>query len=338
MRPADTLSPAVEGESRPEGAGDTVAGAAERRALWLLVLSSVCFGVMAFAAKLAAGSGLGGAEVAAIRFGSGLIPLLLVPGIRRRALTWTRWDLLLYRGFFGGVAVLLYFLAIDHIPVGLATLLNYTSPLFSTVYAALFIGEPVQVRVLPALAVAMAGVGLVVHSHGGFGGPGAVTLWTAVGLLSAVLSGAAVTAIRVARRTEGSWAIYTSFNAIGLLVTLPFAIAAWRQPGWMGWLWLAVVGAASMAAQLLMTYAYRWVDNLRAGVIAQLAVFVAMGLGGWFLGEPLSSESIIGSILCVAGVVAVVAGQGTRGAAGRAPREASPESPAAVRFEPPVHG
>src|ERR1041384_6132194 len=36
----------------------------------------------------------------------------------RRALTWQRRDLLFYRGFFGGVAVLLYFLAIDHIPVG----------------------------------------------------------------------------------------------------------------------------------------------------------------------------------------------------------------------------
>ena len=38
---------------------------------------------------------------------------------------------LLYRGVFGGVAVLLYFLAIEHMPVGMATLLNYSSPIWS---------------------------------------------------------------------------------------------------------------------------------------------------------------------------------------------------------------
>ena len=285
--------------------------AAERRALWLLVLSSVCFGVMAFAAKLAAGTGMGGAQVAAVRFATGLVPVLLVPGIRRRALTWQRLDLLFYRGFFGGVAVLLYFLAIDHVPVGLETLLNYMSPIFSGVFAALFIGEPVQPRVLPALAVAMAGVFLVVHSHGGLG-PGSLGTWTATGLASAVLSGAAVTAIRVARRTESSWAVYTSFNALGLLATAPFALAAWHRPSVAGWLALLAVGVTSMAAQLLMTHAYRWVDNLRAGVVAQLAVFIAMALGAAFLAEAVTPQSLLGSVLTVAGVLAVVAGQGRR--------------------------
>jgi drug/metabolite transporter (DMT)-like permease len=291
--------------------------AAERRALWLLVLSSVCFGLMAFAAKLAATSGMGGAQVAAVRFASGLLPVLLLPGVRRRALTWQRLDLLFYRGVFGGVAVLLYFLAIDHVPVGLATLLNYTSPIFAGVFAALFIGEPVRARALPALAVAMAGVFLVVRSHAGGAWLGALGVWTAVGLVSAVLSGAAVTAIRVARRTESSWAVYTSFNVLGLLATAPFALAAWQRPGVAGWLALAAVALTSMAAQLLMTHAYRWVDNLRAGVVAQLAVFIAMACGAAFLGEPVTPGSLFGSLLTVAGVLAVVAGQGRRPSPGR---------------------
>ncbi len=274
----------------------------------MLVASSSAFGVMAFCAKLASADGAGGAEVAALRFATGLVPLLLFPSLRRRALTWHRRDLLLYRGLFGGVAVLLYFLAIDHVAVGLATLLNYTSPVFAGLFAALFIGEPVQPRVLPALAVAFGGVFLVVRAHGGAGGIGAVGPWAAVGLASAVLSGGAVTAIRIARRTERSWAIYTSFNAIGLLASAPFAIASWVTPGPRGWLALAAVGGFSMAAQLLMTHAFRWIDNLRAGVVQQLAVFVAMGFGAAFLGERITAGSLLGSMLTVAGVVAVVAG------------------------------
>jgi drug/metabolite transporter (DMT)-like permease len=283
--------------------------AVERRALLMLVGSSTAFGVMAFFAKLASTRGIGGAEVAALRFATGLVPVLLVPDVRRRALTWQRRDLLLYRGFFGGVAVLLYFLTIDRVPVGLATLLNYTSPVFAGLYAALFIDEPVQPRVLPALAVALAGVFLVVRAHGDEGGGlshGPLGVWSAVGLLSAALSGAAVTAIRVARRTEGSWAVYTSFNAIGLLATAPFAIASWSTPDLRGWVCLVLVGLLSMVAQLLMTHAYRWIDNLRAGVVQQLAVFVAMAFGAVFLHESVTARTLIGSLLTVAGVVAVV--------------------------------
>ena len=286
----------------------------------MLVGSACAFGVMAFFAKVASQRGVGGAQVAMVRFTIGLLPVLFSGSVRRRALTWQRRDLLFYRGFFGGVAVLLYFLAIDHVPVGLATLLNYTSPVFAGLYAALFIGEPAQPRVLPALALALAGVFLVVQAQGGHGGMNAVVhsgigVWAAVGLLSAALSGAAVTAIRVARRTESSWAVYTSFNALGVVATAPFALAAWRMPDLFAWLALAAVGVFSMIAQLQMTHAYRWIDNLRAGVVQQLAVFVAMAFGAVFLGERVTARSLLGSLLAVAGVVAVVAGSGRRAAA-----------------------
>ena len=293
--------------------------AVERRALLMLVGSACAFGVMAFFAKVASQRGVGGAQVAMVRFTIGLLPLFS-GSVRRRALTWQRRDLLFYRGFFGGVAVLLYFLAIDHVPVGLATLLNYTSPVFAGLYAAMFIGEPAQPRVLPALAVALFGVFLVVRAQGGHGGMSGVVhsgigVWAAVGLISAALSGAAVTAIRVARRTESSWAVYTSFNALGVVATAPFALAAWKMPDLGAWLALAAVGIFSMIAQLQMTHAYRWIDNLRAGVVQQLAVFVAMAFGAVFLGERVTAGSVLGSLLTVAGVVAVVAGSGRRAVA-----------------------
>jgi len=288
-----------------------------RRALLLTVISAVAFGVMAYYAKVATRTGLGGAEVAAVRFAFGLVPLLLVTRIRRAALRWQRRDLLLYRGVFGGTAVLLYFLTIDHVPVGLATLLNYMAPVFSTVFAARFIGEPVRARALPPLVLSLVGVLLVVRSNGGAGGTAPLALahahvaaWSAVGLLSAILSGAAVTAIRAARRTESSWAVYTSMNAVGLLATLPFALPGWRWPTSRGWAALLGVGVFALIAQLLMTYAYRWVNNLQQGVLAQLAVFVAVVMGAAFLHEPLDAQSALGSLLTVACVIAVVAAAG----------------------------
>jgi drug/metabolite transporter (DMT)-like permease len=271
----------------------------------MLVGSSTFFGLMAFFAKLASVR-LGGAQVAAVRFMISLSPALFITSFRHAALTFKRIDLLFYRGFFGGLAVLLYFIAIEKIPVGTATLLNYTAPIFSGVFATLFIGEPIRPRIIIPLAIAFSGVFLVVRSHAA---PGEVTGFGGaelLGLCSAVLSGAAVTAIRMARRTEGSWSIFASFSLFGLLATLPFALMNWKWPTAGEWFLLTLVGVTSIIAQLLMTSAYRWVETVTAGVVAQFAVIVSMLLGALWLGERPTSQSLLGSALTIGGVVAVM--------------------------------
>lgn len=271
----------------------------------LLVASSTLFGLMAFIAKIASVR-IPGSEVAMVRFAVGFLPMLLIPSIRKRAIEWTRIDLLVLRGFFGGIAVLFYFLAIAHIPVGIATLLNYLSPVFAGVYAAAFAGEPLRARIVLPLFVTLVGVWLVVGAgaHGprflGFG------TWELVGLLSAVCSGAAVTAIRVSRRTENSWAIFASFSIFGAIVTAPFALWHWVAPTAYEWLLLVLVGIVSIAAQILMTHAYRWVQTLIAGVISQMGVVVAMLLGTIFLAERLTPPAMLGTIVTIVGVIAVM--------------------------------
>ena len=58
--------------------------------------------------------------------------------------------------------MLLYFSAIAHLPVGVATLLNYTMPIFTAAYAAFFLGEAVRSATLGALLVTTVGVIFVI--------------------------------------------------------------------------------------------------------------------------------------------------------------------------------
>jgi drug/metabolite transporter (DMT)-like permease len=260
---------------------------------------------MALAAKLAAG-GLSGSEVAFVRFAVMMVPIALVPSLARKAVTFQRLDLLFYRGVFGGTAVLMYFLAMAHIPVGIATLLNYCSPIFSVAFAAFFLGERVDRRLVVPLASALVGVAL---AAGGGAQPGELLhfgMWEGVGLTSAVLSGAAVTAIRAARRTEGSWAIYGSFTLFGLLATAPFGLAGFRAPSPSQWALLLVVGGCSVIAQLLMTWAYRWVTNLQAGILNQLTVVLSLAFGAVFLGDRLRPLQLLGCLLTLIGILGVV--------------------------------
>ncbi len=279
------------------------------RALVVASLAGVCFGAMAFSAKIASAR-LSGSEVAFLRFALMLAPLLWPP-VLRKALVVQRLDLLFYRGLFGGLAVLLYFLAIEHTSVGLASLLNFSAPIWSVLFAARFLNERIDRRFLLPMIVAAVGLVLVVRGQNSLSLSVSFGTWEWVGLLSAVFSGAAVASLRAARRSESSWSIYTSFSLCGLLVTLPFALATWRTPTVQEALALAAVGLTSIAAQLGMTHAYRWVTNLQMGVCTQLAVVVAMALGIAFLDEPATALGLAGSALTIGSILAVVAIQAT---------------------------
>jgi drug/metabolite transporter (DMT)-like permease len=271
-----------------------------------MALAAVCFAFMGVATKIAAGQ-FSGAQVSGARFAFMLVPLLAVPTLRRKATTFARGDLLLYRGLFGGAAALLYFLAIQHIPIGLATLLNFTSPVFSVLFAALFLGEALDRRLLWPLVVVLLGVTLAAGADAGALTTLAFGRWELAALGSAVLGGAAVTAVRAARRTESSWSIFGSFSLFGLLAAAPFALAGPRVAlTTSSGLWLVAVGASSIAAQLLMTFAYRWVTNLQAGIILQLTVILSLGAGGWLLGERLTALQTAGSAITLAGVMGVI--------------------------------
>lgn len=267
--------------------------------------SAVLFGAMAFAAKLAS-TRLSGSQVAMIRFATGLLPALLIPRFRRSAMTFQRLDLLLYRGIFGGLAVLCYFIAIAHINVGVATLLNYTAPLFSGLFSMYFLREHISGKVLIPTPVALMGVFLVVHAHARPGDVLGFGKWELVGLLSALFSGGAVTAMRAARRGENSWAVYASFCFLGTILTAPMAILSWKNPTADEWMALAATSIFAIGAQLLLTFSLRWVDAMTVGVISQLAVVVAMVLGATLLDEHINAMAVIGAALTIGGVVGVV--------------------------------
>jgi len=274
------------------------------RALIFTTVSATCFGVMAFAAKLASAQ-LTGPQVACVRFAFGILPCLLIPTYRHLAFQYQRVDLLLIRGFFGGMTVLLYFGAIAHIDVGVATLLNYTAPLFSGIFSVLFIGERISAKVLLPLPVALAGVYFVVHAHAHPGDVLGFGRWELCAIAGAMCSGLAVTTIRAARRSENSWSVYMSFNLLGLMVCLPFSFP-WHMPDRSSITALAGTAIFAVGGQLLMTFSLRWVDAMTVGVISQLAVIVSMALGATLLHESIPPMAAIGAMLTISGVLGVV--------------------------------
>jgi drug/metabolite transporter (DMT)-like permease len=264
----------------------------------LLVTAAILFAVMAVLTKRAA-AGLPGPEVAFVRFLVGLAACgLAATRVRLKARNKVG---LLMRGAYGGAAVLLYFLAIAHLPVGVATLLNYTAPVFTALYGAMFLGERVKSATLGALAVTTLGVGLVIKGMAPEGSLG-LGAWQMVGLGSALLSGAAVATIREVRKTDGSWEIFAAFCLAGALITSVPTIARWTSPTKAEWAVLLAVGLVSVVAQLLLTYALRFVRAAVAGIVVQLTPVGALAMGWIFFRETIAGVALLGASITLVGV------------------------------------
>ncbi|HEX3694920.1 MAG TPA: EamA family transporter [Polyangia bacterium] len=293
-----------------------------RRAALQLVGSSVLFAVMAMATKEVARR-VPGPQAAMIRFAAGVIAAVvgtLVGHVRIRP---RRWGWLLTRGLFGGIAVLTYFMCIQRVPVGVATLLNQTQPVYTMLFAWLLLRERPTRAAVVALPLSAAGVVLIVgvrvaELHAGWG--------ETLGIISAVTSGVAVTAIRAARRDhadgrpgDSAWSVFFSFTALGFLVTAPAALppfGTWLPPTPAEWGLLAVVGVAGVSAQLIMTDALRHIGGATAGIIAQLVVLLTMAGGAIIFGDRITLSLVIGGALTLTGVALVI---GSSGSAARPP-------------------
>ncbi len=277
----------------------TVAGS-KLRARLLLLGSAASFGLMAVLARLLSrGDGAFSAgQLTVIRFVVGaavsVVAFRLRPGLyapHNRRLLWTR-------GLSGGIVVVLYFLALQRIPAGEAGMLYNLFPVVATGMSALAFRERPTVHLLLGLAVATAGVVLVL---------GGGTLHLGVGAGEALAVAAAIFAafssvtIRAMRATDNAATIFFYFCLGGLPVALPFALGAWPTAGG-PWAIAVVMALAAFAAQVLMAEAYGALAIPEAAIWLQLTPLAQYVLAALLLGEQVSAAGAAGIIVGIAGV------------------------------------
>jgi len=285
------------------------------RGRWLMLLSAVLFGAMSVSAR-ALNASVPAAQVVVVRFAVGLVCVLAVRRWRPQAVRLTRPGLVFWRGLLGGMAVLLYFMAIERLGAGLGTLLNYIFPVWALVFARLWLGEPMRPRVVGGMALAIAGLVLVVGPARLWAlGQGTLTPIVRAGLLcglvSSVFAGAATTVVRAARRTDSALAIFGGFCLVGMLVALPSALADWRPVGPREALLLLVVGLLSFGAQALYSWSLGFVTAAEGALTTQLTVVATYALAALLLGELPTWTVVLGGVVVMAGVLLASTGRPT---------------------------
>ncbi len=140
-----------------EGATRPVAGV-----FWMLV-TGLCFVAVTALVKYL-GPRVPAPEAAFLRYLLGLVFLIpmLKPMLRER-LSKRQWGLFGLRGLTHSIGVTLWFFAMTQIPIAEVTAMNYLSPVYVTIGAALFLGETLHLRRILAVVAALIGAMIILR-------------------------------------------------------------------------------------------------------------------------------------------------------------------------------
>ncbi|MEN4052560.1 MULTISPECIES: DMT family transporter [Sulfurimonas] len=221
--------------------------------------------------------------------------------------------LLFFRGFMGFVALLAFFYNIAHISLGDAMTYSKTSPIFTAIFAWLFLREKLDLKAWIAVFVGFIGI-VFITQPSGFG----FSKYDLLGIFSGVGAALAYTSVRELKSYYDTRAIVLSFMLVGTIgpvvlfavspyihmPELDFMLGEFVMPEGIVWVYVIAMGLFATLSQVLMTKAY---GETKAGIVGAVSYtnILFSILVGLFLGDALPSLSTsFGIILIVfAGVM-----------------------------------
>ena len=264
--------------------------------LWMVTTGVLFVGVTAIVKHL--GDAVPAAQAAFLRYVLGLV--FLIPMIRpilRARLTKRQLGLFGARGVAHTLAVILWFYAMTQIPIAEVTAMNYLSPVYVTLGAALFLGERLRWRRVAAVIAALVGALVILRP-----GVRAVDDGHLAMLATAVLFAAGYL---IAKRLSGEVSATVIVGMLSVTVTiglLPFALAVWVPVSGVELAWLFGVACLATAGHYTMTRAFAVAPVSVTQPVTFLQLVWATALGALVFGEAVDAWVILGGGIIMASV------------------------------------
>lgn len=241
------------------------------------------------------------AQGAFLRYLLGLV--FLIPMIRPildARLSKRQLKLFTLRGAVHTGAVILWFYAMARIPIADVTAMNYLSPIYVTIGAALFLGEALPPRRLAAVIVALIGALIILRPGLREVGSGHLAM-----IFTAMLFAAGYLTTKILSG-EVSAAVIVGMLSITVTIGLaPFAYAVWVPVSWENIGWLFLVACFATAGHYSMTLAFASAPLTVTQPVTFLQLVWAVLLGALVFNEGIDIWVIIGGTI-IAGAVSFI--------------------------------
>lgn len=283
------------------------------------MFSSCCFGTSGVLAKAMIDAGLSPEQVASARISLGAVILLIGTALfRPKALRVRRRELptLVAYGVVGVAAVqLFYFVAVARLPIGVAMLLEYLSPVLVTLWVRFVRGTRLHCAIWLGVGLAVVGLTLVAQVWDGLA---LNTVGVLAGLATAACSATyfllgersvaasdpiGITTWGLVIGTAAVTAVAPAWSLPGSVVAGDTAFGPWQPPVWV--LLLAVAFVATVVAYLAGMASLRHLPSSVVSVLSLIEPVTATALAWALLGQALSVVQVIGGVVLLSGALIV---------------------------------
>lgn len=205
---------------------------------------------------------------------------------------------LLMRGIFGTIALTIFFYTLQYLPLASAVTIQYLSPIFTALFAAIFLKEKMHIKQWLFFGLSFAGVALLK----GFDERVSISFML-LGILSAMFSGMAYTCIRKLKDSEHPVVVVFYFPLVATPIMAVLSYFNWVMPAGKDWLVLLLMGIFTQIAQILMTKGLQSAAVNKIISVKYIGTLYALGFGYLLFGESYTLFSLMGIVMVVAGVV-----------------------------------
>jgi drug/metabolite transporter (DMT)-like permease len=281
-----------------------------------IILSGLCFIVVNFFVKLL-GAGdsqdlveglqrYPGHELVLARSVVSFIISLIVIKQRKLPIFGNNKKWLIIRGLAGTIALTIFFYTIHYLPLAIASTIQYLAPIFTVILAMIILKEKVKALQWFFIGLSFTGVALIALDKitGNNSGPEDISFfWLGLGIIAAVFSGLAYTAIIKLKSTDAPITIVFYFPMIAMPIMILLCFYSFTMPRGIEWLFLLIIGIFTQFAQILMTRALHLGSASTITPFQYLGAIYAFLIGYFVFDETLSLIVNIGIFLVVAGVI-----------------------------------
>jgi drug/metabolite transporter (DMT)-like permease len=212
---------------------------------------------------------------------------------------------LMTRGLSGMIALTMFFYTLHHLPLAVASTIQYLAPVFTVVLAVFIMKEKVLTSQWFFIIIALFGAFTIGLSD--FFEPenqqSISVFWILIGILSAFFSGLAYNSISKLRETEETLNIVIYFPMLSIPIMSIWCLVDFAMPQGIAWLYILIIGVFTQIAQVALTKAYSYADANSVAPFQYLGSIYALLLGYLIFEERLSIFAIAGIILILVGVV-----------------------------------
>jgi len=212
--------------------------------------------------------------------------------------------LLILRGFLGTIALVSIFYAIKNMPLSISTVIQYTYPIFISIFAGIFINEKVTKNILFALIIGWMGILVILN-------PTQLSnlkveienISILIAFIGAISTALAYITVKKLSYTEDVFIIIKYFPLVSLIILFPIVLNNWVTPNINELYWIFGIGLFTQIGQTFLTIGLKNMAATEASAINYLQVLFGSIWGVMFFGELININFLFGSLLVLLGTI-----------------------------------